>query len=210
MVDARLERSRPSPLVGIDEAGRGPWAGPVIAGAVVFQPYEPLPASLAELNDSKQLNHGQRCRLFTALNLARAQGLVWIGVGAATVREIAAHNILGATKLAMARAVAALPALPAWALVDGNQPPCLLCPVEAVVKGDGRSISIAAASVVAKVTRDHIMHTLATHHPGYGWETNAGYGTRQHRQALDRLGITPHHRTDFAPIRARLARTAAA
>ncbi len=208
MADARLERARPAPLVGIDEAGRGPWAGPVVAGAAMFQPFGPMPANLSDLNDSKQLTAAQRRQLFDALHLARQQGLVWLAVGIATVAEIAAINILGATKLAMARAVAALPIVPAWALVDGNQPPSLLCPVEAVVKGDGRSISIAAASVIAKVTRDHIMHTLATRHPGYGWETNAGYGTRQHQHALDRLGITPHHRTDFAPIRARMSATA--
>lgn len=207
MPSRRLERYRPAPLAGVDEAGRGPWAGPVVAAAVVFLPYVSLPPDLDDLDDSKQLTAEQRDELHDKLIAARNAGLAWFAVAQATVGEIATHNVLGATKLAMARAVMSLPALPAWALVDGNQPPHLPCPVEAVVKGDARSTSIAAASVLAKVTRDRIMQGLAGRHPGYGWETNAGYGTAQHRDALDRLGITAHHRTDFAPIRARLAAT---
>ena len=205
MPDRRLERYRPAPLAGVDEAGRGPWAGPVVAAAVVFPPYVELPSVLTDLDDSKQLTAEQRAELYDALLTARAAGLAWIATAQASVAEIAAHNVLGATKLAMARAVLGLPALPAWTLVDGNQPPHLPCPVEAVVKGDGRSISIAAASVVAKVARDRIMRRLAGRYPDYGWDTNAGYGTAQHRAALDRLGVTAHHRTDFAPVRARLA-----
>ena len=207
MPDRRLERYRPAPLAGVDEAGRGPWAGPVVAAAVVFPPYAALPTTLTGLDDSKQLTPEQREDLYDALLAARAAGLAWLAVAQASVAEIAVHNVLGATKLAMARAVLSLPALPAWALVDGNQPPHLPCPVEAVVKGDARSTSIAAASVVAKVARDRIMRRLAVRHPGYGWETNAGYGTAQHRAALDCLGITAHHRTDFAPVRDRLAAT---
>src|SRR5690606_26309888 len=112
----------------------------------------------------------------------------------ATVAEIDRLNILQASLLAMARAVAALPVTPDAALVDGNRPPKLPCPCRCVVGGDGRALSIAAASVVAKVTRDRMMAALAGGHPGYGWDRNAGYGTPEHRRALERLGVTPHHR----------------
>jgi ribonuclease HII len=123
-----------------------------------------------------------------------------IGVGAASAREIDARNILAATLLAMARAVAALPLRPELALVDGNAAPPLSCPVRAIVGGDSRSFSIAAASVVAKVTRDRIMRALARRYPGYGWERNFGYATPEHRAGIAALGPTPHHRLSFAPL----------
>ncbi len=182
-------------VAGIDEAGRGPWAGPVIAAAVVLD-VATLPADLLDaIDDSKKLTAAKRAALF-----GRLAGCARIGVGRAEVAEIDRLNILGATMLAMKRALAALPLTPCLALVDGNRAPDLPCPVKCVVGGDGRSLSIAAASIVAKVTRDRIMGELAMLHPGYGWETNAGYGTRAHQQAIMRLGLTPHHRRSFKPI----------
>jgi ribonuclease HII len=152
------------------------------------------------LDDSKKLTPRRRAVLFDAIRAAAS-----VGVGIASVEEIDALNILRANDLAMLRAVQALggalnPA-PGAALIDGNRvPPGLPCRARALVGGDGRSLSIAAASIVAKVTRDRIMAELARSHPGYGWERNMGYGTPQHRAALIRLGVTPHHRRSFRPI----------
>ena len=184
-------------VVGIDEAGRGPWAGPVVAGAVVLDP-EIIPKDLlSRLDDSKKLKPRAREELFGAL-----EGVARIGVGEADVAEIDHLNILQATMLAMARAVSDLgEPSPDFALVDGNRAPTLTCAAQTVVKGDSRSLSIAAASIVAKVTRDRIMVALDERYPGYGWEHNAGYGTREHQNALARLGVTPEHRRSFAPIR---------
>ncbi len=193
MPDFALEEASGGPVAGIDEAGRGPWAGPVVAAAVILDPLA-LPAGL---DDSKTLTAARRGDLYR-----RLLGCAEIGVGAASVREIEQLNILQATLAAMARALAALPRRPATALVDGNRAPDLPCRVETVVRGDSRSLSIAAASIVAKVTRDGIMARLASRYPGFGWERNAGYGTAEHRRALARLGATPHHRRCFAPIRA--------
>ncbi|MEK7819815.1 MAG: ribonuclease HII [Pseudomonadota bacterium] len=186
-------------IAGIDEAGRGPWAGPVVAAAVILD-QAALPAALAEgLDDSKKLSAARREALFALLpEFAR------IGVGRAEVDEIDRLNILQATFLAMTRAAAALSSVPDLALVDGNRPPALACAVRCVVGGDGRSLSIAAASVVAKVTRDRVMTELALRHPGYGWERNAGYGTAEHQAALARLGPTPAHRRSFRPVAALL------
>ncbi len=182
-------------IAGIDEAGRGPWAGPVVAAAVCL-PMETLPGDLlAGLDDSKKLSPARREALFD-----RLQACAEVGIGRAGVEEIDALNILQASLLAMRRAVAALGAMPAAALVDGRQDPGLDCPVETVIKGDGRSLSIAAASIVAKVTRDREMAMLAARHPGYGWERNQGYGTAEHRRALDRLGPCAEHRRSFRPI----------
>jgi len=181
------------PVCGVDEAGRGPWAGPVVAGAAILDPRD-IPDGL---NDSKQLTARRREALFEALTA----GPALIGVGIASVEEIDSLNILEATFLAMRRAVAALPAVPALALIDGNRAPKgLPCPCQTVVKGDARSLSIAAASIVAKVTRDRIMAELAAAHPGYGWETNQGYGAKAHQEGLQRLGVSPHHRRSFRPI----------
>lgn len=189
---ARLRLRLNGGICGVDEAGRGPWAGPVCAAAVVLDP-DRTPEGL---NDSKRLSSRRRAALKEELAEA-AQ----VGVGIASVEEIEALNILGATWLAMRRAVAALPTPPSYALVDGNAvPKGLPCAGEAVVKGDARSLSIAAASIVAKETRDAIMRELAVEHPGYGWERNMGYGVPEHAAALKRLGVTPHHRRRFAPI----------
>jgi len=188
------------PVAGIDEAGRGPWAGPVVAGAVILDP-ETLPDDLRfGLNDSKKLKADKRDGL---LNLLQEHAET--GIGIASVEEIDALNILQATMLAMSRAVENLGTKPGMALVDGNRLPELLCPAEALVKGDGRSLSIAAASIIAKVTRDRIMAKLADAHPHYGWERNAGYGTKRHQQALADHGVCEHHRRSFAPIRKILA-----
>ena len=196
MPDFALERAAGGLVAGIDEAGRGPWAGPVVAAAVILDAAA-LPSSLADgLDDSKTLSPATRRALYADL-AACAE----IGVGAAGIREIEERNILGATFAAMARALAALPRRPAAALVDGNRAPDLPCRVEAVVRGDSRSLSIAAASIVAKVTRDGIMARLSARYPEFGWERNAGYGTAEHKRALERLGPSPHHRRGFAPVR---------
>ncbi len=195
MPDFALEIAAGGVVAGIDEAGRGPLAGPVIAAAVVLN-RETLPPELADgLDDSKRLSPARRSVFFAAL-----QGEARIGIGGASVAEIDRLNILQATFLAMARAFGGLGGRPDSALVDGNRLPALPIPAQAVVGGDGRSLSIAAASIVAKVTRDRIMAGLARRHPGYGWEHNAGYGTKAHRDALARLGVTPHHRRGFAPV----------
>ncbi len=179
-------------IIGVDEVGRGPWAGPVTAAAVWLNPDE-LPEGL---NDSKKLTAKRRDALFEAI-MAKAD----VSIAHASVEEIDELNILQATYLAMRRAIAGLKQTPDYALIDGNRlPPDLPCDAETVVKGDGRSLSIAAASIVAKVTRDRIMADLAAQHPGYGWESNAGYGTKMHQDGLLRLGVTPHHRRSFKPI----------
>lgn len=196
MPDFALERAAGGLVAGIDEAGRGPWAGPVVAAAVILDAAT-LPPSLADgLDDSKTLSPARRRALCADL-IACAE----IGVGAAGIREIEERNILGATLAAMARAAGALPRCPAAALVDGDRAPDLPCRVETVVRGDSRSFSIAAASIVAKVTRDGIMARLSARYPEFGWERNAGYGTAEHRRALERLGPSRHHRRGFAPVR---------
>lgn len=193
MMDPDLERHYPTPLAGIDEAGRGPWAGPVVAAAVIIPPG----AAFSGLNDSKQLSASAREHLFDTITRTALYG-----IGTASAEEIDRVNILQATFLAMRRAVAALPQVPAFALIDGNRvPPNLPCRAEALVKGDGRCLSIAAASVLAKVTRDRHMAALARDYPHYGWEHNAGYGTKAHRDGIAAKGICAEHRKSFAPIR---------
>lgn len=194
--DLSYERAVTGIVCGIDEAGRGPLAGPVVAAAVILPAR--LPAILtSELNDSKVLSAKKRDALFEVIC-----GTAAVGIGQAEVDEIDRINILQATFLAMRRAVDALAPHGAvdWALVDGNQRPPLPCQVQCIVKGDGRSLSIAAASVIAKVTRDRQMTALAAAFPGYGWERNAGYGTAEHQKAMRQLGLTPHHRKSFAPV----------
>jgi ribonuclease HII len=190
--EARLGRL----VAGIDEVGRGPLAGPVVAAAVILDPGN-LPPELDGLNDSKVLSATARARYAAVI---RRVGQ--IGIGAASVAEIDRLNILQATMLAMVRAVAALRVVPDAALVDGNRRPPLACRVETLVGGDALSLSIAAASVIAKVVRDRAMAALALRYAGYGWERNAGYPTEQHRAALRLHGVTPHHRRSFAPVRA--------
>lgn len=196
MPDLSLElRYRGLRVAGIDEAGRGPLAGPVLAAAVVFRDGGPPPDLVEQLNDSKLLTAAARSALLPLI-YEHAE----VGVGSATVDEIDSINILQATFLAMGRALAALGEAPVVALVDGNQAPKLCCPVETVIGGDGRSASIAAASIVAKVMRDTQMIGLAEQHPGYGWERNVGYGTPEHLAALQRLGVSVHHRRSFRPV----------
>lgn len=182
-------------VAGIDEAGRGPWAGPVFAAAVVLHQSK-MPDELRfGIKDSKVISSAKREHLFSLLRLCAE-----IGVGRAEVAEIDDTNILSATFMAMKRALQALSISVDIALVDGNQAPNLPCKVETLVKGDSLSLSIAAASIVAKVHRDREMAMLAKTFPGYGWEKNAGYGTKEHREALARIGVTPHHRKTFSPV----------
>ncbi len=193
----KLEKQVAGRVAGVDEVGRGPLAGPVLAAAVVFP--QGVPRRLARLiDDSKKLDPAERQVAFHAI---RASGLAEVGVGAASVAEIARLNILHAAMLAMCRAVSRLPTPPDLALVDGDRPPALSCTVQCVVGGDGISLSIAAASIVAKVLRDRAMARLALRWPGYGWETNAGYATSPHRAALRALGPTRHHRLGFGTVR---------
>jgi ribonuclease HII len=182
-------------VAGVDEAGRGPLAGPVVAAAVILWP-DTLSELAAMLDDSKKLTAEQRLAAFQALRTSTAE----IGIGAASVTEILRLNILHASMLAMRRAVARLAMPPDLALVDGNYPPKLSCRVRCVVGGDALCLSIAAASIVAKVVRDRAMARLAVRFPGYGWEANAGYATPMHRAALHRQGATRHHREAFGTV----------
>jgi len=200
MPDFSLENEQrerfPGPVVGLDEVGRGPWAGPVVAAAVVL--HDDAPADLlAALDDSKKLSPRRREVLAVMLPEVAA-----IGLGAASAGAVDRLNVLRASMLAMQRALVALPIEPGSALVDGNRLPDLACPAKAVVKGDGRSLSIAAASIAAKVVRDRLMARLGERYPAYGWRSNAGYGTAKHRAALRAVGVTRHHRWSFAPVRA--------
>ena len=179
-------------IAGVDEVGRGPLAGPVTAAAVILDP-ACVPAGLA---DSKTLTAARRDELE-----AEIFAVAEVSVAHATVDEIDRLNILRAAHLAMCRALDGLSAAACHALIDGNLIPReIRCPASAVVGGDARSLSIAAASIVAKCARDRIMVALAQHHPGYGWETNMGYPSKAHRTALSVLGPSPHHRRSFAPV----------
>ncbi|MBV8775610.1 MAG: ribonuclease HII [Alphaproteobacteria bacterium] len=197
MPDFAIEDGCRGIVCGVDEAGRGPLAGPVVAAAVVID-RDCFAAELHDtLDDSKVLSREVREACFAALRRCAR-----IGIGAASVKEIDRINILRASLLAMSRAVAALAIRPDIALVDGNMmPPELPCRAKTVIGGDGLSFSIAAASVVAKVTRDRIMRALAERHPGYAWDTNVGYSTRAHFAAIAAHGVTVHHRRSFAPVR---------
>lgn len=188
------EEGAPARLVcGVDEAGRGPLAGPVVAAAVIID----MSNCPQGLNDSKKLDATRREAL-----LAELETCAEIGVGVASVEEIDEINILQATMLAMTRAVANLPRAPHVALIDGNRcPKDLACSSRAVIGGDALALSIAAASIAAKVTRDRMMAELALAHPGYGFEKHMGYSTPEHFDALSRLGASPVHRRSFAPIR---------
>ena len=185
------------PLAGVDEAGCAPLAGPVVAAAVVLD-REKFPRGI---DDSKKLDLDAREAIY-----ARLQKVARIGVGMASVEEIDQINIYWARMLAMTRAVEALGFEPAWVLVDGNATPRWQRPSKAIVAGDAKCRSIAAASIVAKVTRDRIMADYARDYPGYGWEHNRGYPTPEHIRALDALGVTPHHRRSFGPVRERAER----
>ncbi len=190
--DFEFEAQSPLPVCGVDEVGRGPWAGPVMAAAVILDPAN-IPAGL---HDSKKLTITRREALFAEIMQSAT-----VSIGAASVQEIDRINILQATFLAMRRAINGLEIRPAFALIDGNKiPPDIPCGARAIVKGDARSLSISAASIIAKVTRDRLMCDLSATYPGYGWETNMGYGTKAHQEGLAKLGITPHHRVSFKPI----------
>jgi len=190
--DWSFEADCPSPVCGIDEAGRGPWAGPVTAAAVILN-VDDLPEGL---NDSKKLSEKARDRLEIEI---KTKALAW-GVGQASPEEICDLNILQATGLAMRRAVEGLTLTPAFALVDGNYSFNLPCLVRTVIKGDGRSLSIAAASILAKVARDRVMVALEDQYPGYGFAAHKGYGAPAHAAALRTLGACSAHRLTWAPI----------
>ncbi len=179
-------------VAGVDEAGRGPWAGPVVAAAVILDRRQVPPG----LNDSKKLSEAARERLYAPI-IAGARH----GIGMASVVEIDSLNIHWATMLAMERAVAALGCVPDHVLVDGNRLPRWAYRATAIIKGDALSLSIAAASIIAKVTRDRLMAVLDTECPGYGWARNKGYGTADHARGLAALGVTAHHRRSYAPVR---------
>jgi ribonuclease HII len=188
-------------IAGVDEVGRGPWAGPVVAGAAILD-IGLLPDELLKaLDDSKKLKPTRRFEIYEWM---KAEAGILLGIGMASVEEVDEINILQASLRAMRRAVENLPNAPSYVLVDGNKPPKLDCPVQCVVKGDAKSLSIAAASIAAKVTRDAIMEDLDQAFPGYGWNTNSGYGTKAHQDGLKRLGVTKHHRRSFKPVKAAL------
>ena len=178
-------------VAGVDEVGRGPWAGPVVAGAVILDPQN-IPYGL---NDSKKLLAKHR----QGLNIEIKSSSIW-SIGVASVEEIDNINILQASLLAMRRAIKNLYPPPEACLVDGNKDPNFDIPTKCVIKGDCKSFSIAAASIIAKVFRDNYMTKLSHSFPEYGWEKNAGYGVPQHIEALRVVGISPHHRKSFKPI----------
>ena len=200
---AVLKRSPGALVAGVDEVGCAPLAGPVVAAAVILD-HKKLPQVLRDgLDDSKKVPIARREEYYAILMSCDA---AVIGVGRADVREIESFNILNAAHLAMRRAVEALGCSVAVALVDGNRAPkSFPCEVQTIVRGDTKSLSIAAASIVAKVTRDRYMGELARAYPGYGWESNVGYPTPEHRAAILKLGLTPHHRKTFGLVRAQLA-----
>lgn len=191
--DFSLEAEYPFPVCGIDEAGRGPWAGPVFAAAVIFRAGD-YPEGL---DDSKRLTETRRDLLAERI---RDQAMAW-SLASASAEEIDRVNILRATSLAMQRCLDQLDPAPAWALVDGNYRFPLSCQVRPIVKGDSQSVSIAAASILAKTARDKYMRDLDEKYPGYGFARHKGYGVKTHALALSRLGPCPEHRASFKPIR---------
>lgn len=189
-------------VCGVDEAGRGPWVGPVAAGAVIFLTRDVAPELLQNLDDSKKLSASKREKLYQLLRQEEQLGHICCGIGLASAQEIDELNILQATFLAMSRAVAQLAIKPQQALIDGNRLPAeFVCPTSCYISGDARSYSIAAASILAKVYRDNLMQELATKYPYYGFEKNAGYGTKEHIAGIRAHGITPEHRQSYKPIR---------
>lgn len=179
-------------IAGIDEVGRGPLAGPVVAAAVILDPDK----QILGLNDSKKLSLAKRVELFTKIK----KEAVAVGIGVVSAEEIDKYNILGATKIAMKKAVSNLNKQPELLLVDAVQLQTPI-PQETIIKGDLKSNSIAAASIIAKVTRDEMMVEYGREFPGYGFANNAGYGTKEHLEAMKRLGITPIHRRSFSPVK---------
>jgi ribonuclease HII len=199
--ETRLAGAAGKPVCGVDEAGRGPLAGPVVAAAVILDRRHADRGLLAGIDDSKKLSEEKRGALFAALRAEAAAGHALIGIGGASVAEITQLNIFHATMLAMQRAVTALRVIPAHALIDGKHcPKRLPCPATAIVDGDALSLSIAAASIIAKVVRDRAMEKLHRRYPAYGWDRNKGYGTAAHQAGLKSAGVSPHHRLGFAPV----------
>lgn len=192
-----MDLSRYRHIAGVDEVGRGPLAGPVVAAAVILDPAQPITG----LADSKKLSEKQRERLSHEI---REKALAW-ALGRAEVDEIDTINILQASLLAMQRAVAGLSLSPDFVLVDGNRCPRLPCPSQAMIKGDQTEAAISAASIIAKVARDHEMVLLDAQYPGYGLAGHKGYPTRQHREALQQLGVSSIHRRSFGPVKKALA-----
>ena len=178
-------------IAGIDEAGRGPWAGPVVSAAVILNEKN-IPDGL---NDSKKLSEKKRLSLYSSIYNFHS-----VGVGISSIEEIDSMNVLQATFLSMKRAVEDLNPQPEYILVDGNLDPGLNFKTKCIIKGDSISISIAAASVIAKVTRDNLMLTLDKEFPNYNWKKNKGYGTAEHRNALELHGPCKYHRKSFSPI----------
>ena len=198
--DLALQRKYGGLIAGVDEAGRGPWAGPVVAAAVIFIGKPP-----SGIHDSKQLTPEEREELFPKI-----KAIAHVGVGISAVEVIDGINIYHATHAAMIEAVTSLACAPSAVLVDGNRTPKLDMPAEALVAGDALSLSIAAASIIAKVTRDRMMRELACTFPQYAWERNKGYGTPEHAAALKLHGVTCHHRRSFRPVWERMMLEASA
>jgi ribonuclease HII len=193
-----LERTFTQNVIGIDEAGRGPWAGPVVVAGVQFLTYDTLPHWVQNLNDSKKVSLKKREQLYNEILTSRE---LTYHISIVDVETIDRLNILEATMEGMRQCIQSLRTHDQSVLIDGNRKPINEPWCHTVVKGDGISLSIAAASILAKVHRDHLMKHLASEYPQYGWEKNAGYGTAFHHAALKEYGITPHHRKSFAPIR---------
>ncbi|MBR1604763.1 MAG: ribonuclease HII [Alphaproteobacteria bacterium] len=203
MPDFSFEDQFSGVICGIDEAGRGPWVGNVVAGAVIIKDRNLAPELLNHLNDSKKLSKTKREQLYSLLCEAEAQGQIKIGIGEATPLEIDQYNILQATFMAMRRAAQNLGCSIDMALIDGNQTPQNFpCNVQTIVKGDARSYSISAASIIAKVYRDKEMEKLAEKYPFYGFEHNAGYGTKDHIDGIKKHGLIAEHRKSYKPIKA--------
>ena len=198
-LEESLGLSTSAVIVGVDEVGRGPLAGPVTAAAVFFDRQKITSDLLTKIDDSKKIAQKKRATISKQI-----ESIAIIGIGWASSGEIDQLNILEATMLAMQRAIFSLQKQiildPDYILIDGNKVPCLDFPSKAIVRGDEKSLSIAAASIVAKSKRDAFMTSLSKLYPGYGWEKNAGYGTREHLAAIEREGITVHHRRSFKPI----------
>jgi ribonuclease HII len=203
MPDFELEDLYNGAVAGLDEAGRGPWVGPVVAGCAVFLSRDVDARLLSDLNDSKKLSKKKREMLFDLLQKEAEKGTMLLGIGEASAEEIDRLNILQASFLAMKRALAKIKIKPAVALIDGNrEPKDFAVPVKSVIKGDAKSYSISAASILAKVYRDRLMEKMAEEYPHYGFEKNAGYGTKDHIAGLQQYGVTPQHRRSYAPIKA--------
>ena len=201
MPDFTHEKTCAGLVAGVDEAGRGPLAGPVVAAAVIVPAKRAPRALFGLIDDSKQLSPARRARALNALLAAARDGDIVFAIAAASAREIDRINVLQATMLAMRRAIARLSCAPALVLIDGKRAPTpLACRARTIIGGDALSFSIAAASILAKETRDRAMRRLAARHPGFGWERNMGYGTPEHLQGIESIGATHHHRLSFAPL----------